>query len=55
MKIKNGCFCLDEQIAIPKAIKDTEMEDIHSTHSGKDLARAKHLKAIYATQYPSKS
>ena len=29
---KHGCFCLDERIAITKAIKDAVLEDIHSTH-----------------------
>ena len=32
--VKNGCLCLDEKIAIPKAIKDAVLEDIHSTHPG---------------------
>ena len=32
--VKHGCVCLDERIAIPKAIKDAVLEDIHSTHPG---------------------
>ena len=32
--VKHGCLCLDERIAIPKAIKDAVLEDIHSTHPG---------------------
>ena len=31
---KHGCLCIDESIAIPKAIKDAVLEDIHSTHPG---------------------
>ena len=34
MSVKNGCLCIDERIAIPKAIKDAVLEDIHSTHPG---------------------
>ena len=34
LSVKNGCVCLDERIAIPKAIKDAVLEDIHSTHPG---------------------
>ena len=34
LSVKHGSFCLDERIAIPKAIKDAVLEDIHSTHPG---------------------
>ena len=34
LSVKHGCVCLDERIAIPKAIKDAVLEDIHSTHAG---------------------
>ena len=34
LSVKHGCVCLDERIAIPKAIKDRVLEDIHSTHPG---------------------
>ena len=34
LSVKHGCVCLDERIAIPKAIKDAVLEDIHSTHPG---------------------
>ena len=34
MSIKHGCLCTDGQIAIPKAIKDAVMEDIHFTQPG---------------------
>ena len=34
LSVKHGCICLDERIAIPKAIKDAVLEDIHSTHPG---------------------
>ena len=34
LSVKHGCVCLDERIAIPKAIKDAVLEDIHSTHLG---------------------
>ena len=34
MSVEHGCVCLDERIAIPKAIKDAVLEDIHSTHPG---------------------
>ena len=34
LSVKHGCVCLDERIAIPKAIKDAVLEDIHSTHHG---------------------
>ena len=34
LSVKHGCACLDERIAIPKAIKDAVLEDIHSTHPG---------------------
>ena len=30
--VKHGCLCIDEGIAIPKAIKDLVLEDIRSTH-----------------------
>ena len=32
MIVKQGCLCLDERIAIPKAIKDSVLEDLHSSH-----------------------
>ena len=34
LSVKHGCVCLDKRIAIPKAIKDAVLEDIHSTHPG---------------------
>ena len=34
LSVKHGCVCLVERIAIPKAIKDAVLEDIHSTHPG---------------------
>ena len=34
LSVKHGCVCLDERIAIPKAIKDAVLEDIHSMHLG---------------------
>ena len=34
LSVKHVCFCLDERIAYPKAIKDAVLEDIHSTHPG---------------------
>ena len=34
LSVKHGCVCLDERIAIPKAIKDAGLEDIHSAHPG---------------------
>ena len=34
LSVKHGCVCLDERIAIPKAIKDAILEDIQSTHLG---------------------
>ena len=34
MSVKHGCFCIDERVAIPKAIMDAILEDIHSTHPG---------------------
>ena len=34
ISVKHGCICLDEKIAIPKAIKDVVLEDIHSNHPG---------------------
>ena len=34
LSMKHGCVCLDERIAIPKALKDAVLEDIHSTHPG---------------------
>ena len=32
--MKHGRLCIDERIAIPKAIKGAVLEDIHSTHPG---------------------
>ena len=34
LSVKHGWVCLDERIAIAKAIKDAVLEDIHSTHPG---------------------
>ena len=34
LSAKRGCVYLDDRIAIPKAIKDAVLEDIHSTHPG---------------------
>ena len=34
LSVKHGCVCLDDRIAIPKAIKDAVLEDIHTTHPG---------------------
>ena len=34
LSVKHACVCLDERIAIPKAIKHAVLEDIHSTHPG---------------------
>ena len=34
LSVKHRCFCLDKRIAIPMAIKDEVLEDIHSTHTG---------------------
>ena len=32
MSVKQRCLCIEERIAIPMAIKDAVLEDIHSTH-----------------------
>ena len=32
--VEHGCLCIDEQIAIPKAIKYAVLEDVHSTYPG---------------------
>ena len=34
MSVKYGSLCIDERIAIPKAIKDDLLEDIPFTHTG---------------------
>ena len=34
MSVKHGCFCLEEWISIPKAIKDAVIEGILSIHPG---------------------
>ena len=34
LSVKHGCKCIDEWIAIPKAVKDAVLEDIHSTLPG---------------------
>ena len=34
LSVKHGCVCLDDRIAIPKAIKDAVIDDIHTTHPG---------------------
>ena len=34
MSVKHGCLCIDEKMAIPKALKDAGLEDIHSTQPG---------------------
>ena len=34
LSVKHGCICIEERIAIPKAIKDAVLEDIHSAHPG---------------------
>ena len=34
MIVKQGCWCIDERRARPKAIKDAVLEDIHSIHQG---------------------
>ena len=30
--VKNGCVCIDDQIAIPNSIKNAYVEQIHATH-----------------------
>ena len=34
LHVKNGCFCVDDRIAIPNTIKDACFEAIHATHPG---------------------
>ena len=34
LRVKNGCVCIDERIAIPNSIKDAYLEAIHATHPG---------------------
>ena len=34
MSVKHGCLCIDERMAIFKALKDAVLEDFHSTHPG---------------------
>ena len=29
-----GCLCMDEKVAIPKALKDAMIEDLHASHPG---------------------
>ena len=33
LHVKNGCVCIDDSIAIPKSIKDANVEAIHATPS----------------------
>ena len=34
MRVEHGYFCLDEQIAIPKAVEDAVLEGLHSIQPG---------------------
>ena len=34
LRVKNGCVCIDDRIALPHAIKDAYVEAIHATHPG---------------------
>ena len=40
LSVKHVCLCMDERIAIPKAIKDAVLEDIHSTNPGSFAMRS---------------
>ena len=57
MSVRNKCLCLDEQIAIPKAIKDAVLEDIHSTQRQfcDAYAGAKNLLAVHSLRYFSEN
>ena len=56
MSVKHGCFCIDDRIAIPQAIKDAVLENIHSTNPGNfamlSLAQI-YLVALYPPRYIS--
>ncbi|XP_075241628.1 AP-1 complex subunit gamma-1-like [Convolutriloba macropyga] len=55
LSVKHGGVCLDERIAIPKAIKDAVLEDIHSTHPGSfAMLSLAHLVAVYPSGYTGK-
>ena len=34
LHLKNGCVCVDDEIAIPNSIKDAYIKAIHATHPG---------------------
>ena len=40
LSVKHGCLCINERIEIPKAIKDTVLEDIPSTQPGSFAMRS---------------
>ena len=51
MSVRHGCFRIDERIALPKTIRDAELEDTHSSNPGKfallSLAQNKRWPIIY--------
>ena len=34
LHVRNGCVCIDDRIALPRAIKDPYVDAIHATHPG---------------------
>ena len=30
--VSSGCVCMDEKVAIPNALKETVLEDLHASH-----------------------
>ena len=34
LQVSSGCVCLDEKVAIPNALKDALIEDLHASHPG---------------------
>ena len=34
MHVSGGCVCMDEKVAIPNALKDAFIEDLHASHPG---------------------
>ena len=51
--VKHGCLCIDERIAIPKAVKNAVLEDIHFFHPGRSavLSLAQNIWWPYAHRY----
>ena len=53
LHVNSGCVCMDEKVAIPNALKDALIEDLHASHPGSSgmVCMAQHCWWPYMNPY----